>query len=63
MSGPCKDCADRHTACWGTCEKYGDYKKELEALKRATQMDKLYVRRISRIYRERFEKRRWKNEK
>ncbi len=19
---PCKDCKDRHYACWGTCEKY-----------------------------------------
>ena len=31
--GVCKDCKDRHPACWGTCEKYLTAKKELEAKK------------------------------
>lgn len=22
MGAPCKDCPDRHEACWGHCEKY-----------------------------------------
>lgn len=22
MGSPCKDCPDRHEACWGHCEKY-----------------------------------------
>lgn len=25
---PCKDCADRHPACWSECEKYKKAKKE-----------------------------------
>lgn len=26
---PCKDCTDRHEACWGKCEKYKDWKSRL----------------------------------
>lgn len=33
--GVCKDCKDRHTACWGACEKYLAARKELEAKKAA----------------------------
>lgn len=22
MKSPCKNCTDRHEACWSTCEKY-----------------------------------------
>lgn len=22
MMPPCKDCPDRHEACWGSCDKY-----------------------------------------
>ncbi len=29
----CKDCATRHPACHGTCEKYIQQKAELEAFK------------------------------
>ena len=24
---PCKGCTERHTACWGDCEKYKEWKK------------------------------------
>lgn len=27
---PCKDCADRHEACWGKCEKYKAWKERLD---------------------------------
>jgi predicted ATP-dependent serine protease len=27
---PCKDCADRHEACWGKCEKYKTWKSRLD---------------------------------
>ena len=27
---PCKDCADRHEACWGKCEKYKAWKARLD---------------------------------
>ncbi len=29
---PCKDCADRHEACWGKCEKYKAWKSQLDEL-------------------------------
>ena len=29
---PCKDCADRHEACWGKCEKYKAWKSRLDEL-------------------------------
>lgn len=29
---PCKDCAERHEACWGKCEKYKKWKTRLEEL-------------------------------
>jgi hypothetical protein len=28
MNGPCKDCPDRHTACWGHCERYQEWRAE-----------------------------------
>ena len=27
---PCKDCVDRHEACWGKCEKYKEWRKRLD---------------------------------
>lgn len=27
---PCKDCADRHKACWDKCEKYKAWKSRLD---------------------------------
>lgn len=35
MMCPCKDCKDRHQACHDHCEKYKEWKKELEANKEA----------------------------
>lgn len=29
----CKDCPDRHRACWGECEKYQKARAELDKLK------------------------------
>ena len=34
---PCKGCADRHTACWGECEKYKEWKKILDSANKARQ--------------------------
>ena len=31
--GVCKDCQERYPACWGSCERYLEAKKELEARK------------------------------
>ena len=33
--GVCKDCQDRHQACWGSCERYLAARKELEEQKAA----------------------------
>jgi hypothetical protein len=27
---PCKDCVDRHEACWGKCKKYKVWKSRLD---------------------------------
>ena len=27
---PCKDCKDRHMACWDGCEKYKEWKSAFE---------------------------------
>lgn len=27
---PCKDCVDRHEACWGNCENYKAWKSQLD---------------------------------
>ena len=32
---PCKGCADRHTACWGECEKYKEWKKLVDGANKA----------------------------
>lgn len=31
--GVCKECQDRHPACWGTCERYLEAREKLEAVK------------------------------
>ena len=37
---PCKDCKDRHVGCHGKCEKYLEYKKELQKAKHREKIDK-----------------------
>ena len=37
---PCKDCKDRHIGCHGKCEKYLEYKKELQKAKHREKIDK-----------------------
>lgn len=32
---PCKDCKDRHMACWDKCAKYAHWKAELQKVKDA----------------------------
>lgn len=32
MNCPCKDCPDRHTACWGGCERYKEWRAERTAI-------------------------------
>lgn len=37
---PCKDCKDRHIGCHGKCEKYLEYKKELQKAKHREKINK-----------------------
>lgn len=33
MMNPCKDCPDRHRACWDSCDKYKQFKMEIQKVK------------------------------
>lgn len=33
-TAPCKNCTDRHEACWGGCEKYKQWKIRLDEVNR-----------------------------
>ena len=37
---PCKDCKDRHVGCHSKCDKYLEYKKELQKAKHREKIDK-----------------------
>jgi hypothetical protein len=32
LNSPCKDCPDRHEACWGQCEKYKTWRETRDKL-------------------------------
>lgn len=40
IHGPCKDCAERHIACWATCHKYAEYQQKLCVIKAAERAEK-----------------------
>jgi len=33
IEGPCKDCPERHEACWGVCDKYAEYRARLDTMR------------------------------
>jgi hypothetical protein len=37
MDGPCKDCENRHEACWGTCAAFKEYRKPLDVIRQDRQ--------------------------
>lgn len=39
MTKICKDCSDRHPACWGSCPKYLEAKAKHDEIKRARAQD------------------------
>ena len=41
MESVCKGCAERHTACWGSCKKYIEAKEENERQKKAIEKDRI----------------------
>lgn len=40
MKCPCKDCKDRVVNCHAECERYGEYARECEAIRKARQDDR-----------------------
>ncbi len=34
VHSPCKDCPDRHYACWGSCAKYQAFRTELAKVRK-----------------------------
>ena len=41
LGSPCKDCPDRHEACWGHCEKYKQWTDKIHKLKQAEKEQKM----------------------
>ena len=46
----CKDCKDRHPACWGSCQKYLDARTEHEKQKKAREKDRLLDDMIDSVH-------------
>lgn len=44
----CLDCKERHQGCHSTCEKFSEYRKELEKIKKNKNRDNLLRRRVRR---------------
>ena len=51
-SAPCKNCTDRHEACWGECEKYKAWKSRLDEVnkRRREYIEKPFVKYNPYIY-------------
>lgn len=53
---PCKNCPDRHEACWGSCEKYRawrePYEKMMAARAKAMDTENLLHRGVTKRLRE-----------
>lgn len=37
MLAPCKGCQDRHTLCHGQCERYKEFKKQVDDIRQKEQ--------------------------
>lgn len=46
IEAPCLDCVDRHVGCHSTCDKYIQFKKDLNAMKQCADV----IRRKERTY-------------
>lgn len=55
MKAPCKNCTDRHEACWSTCEKYikarEDHEKAKAHLKRNGLADDFLAEAVAKVKR------------
>lgn len=51
-TAPCKDCSDRHPNCHSKCEKYKEFRRELEAraeaIRKLKHIEQLAIRRIKK---------------
>lgn len=49
---PCRDCLERHEACWGECEKYKAWKSRLDDVnrRRKEHEEKPFVRYNPYVY-------------
>lgn len=63
-SRPCKECPDRHTACHDHCERYAEFKVELDRIRQNEQRERDIVNGLHAIKTEQLERtRRHKNVK
>lgn len=46
MKGPCLNCADRKPMCWNDCEKYKEYKAQLDAVRDLKQKERMRKEKI-----------------
>lgn len=60
MKSPCKNCTDRHEACWSTCEKYikalEDHRKAKAYLAKQVSADGFRVDSVEKARRRRHKK-------
>ena len=59
LCSPCKDCPDRHTACWGHCGKYDAWTVEVRKQNKA---EKEYLQMNRRDF-VKSEETQWRNKK
>ena len=50
MESVCKGCAERYTACWGSCEKYIEAKEEHEKQKKEREKSIVLHDMIESVY-------------
>lgn len=50
MRCPCKDCKDRAVNCHAGCERYGEYARERESIRKARQECQLMHSKFSAKY-------------
>ncbi len=60
IKAPCKGCADMEMGCHGKCDKYKQYREDLEEMKRLKKKDalvKYYLKDKSDQFRRKYERR------
>lgn len=50
MESVCKGCAERYTACWGSCKKYIEAKEAHDKQKREREKDIVLYDMIESVY-------------